>query len=236
MATSGDTTWTLNRDQVITGALRKLGVLASGATPDSDQINDGAQALNAIIKAFHADGMPVWKIMDKTFTVTENDATYTIAPSGADVTGVVPLKVLQAFRTPSGGVNIPMTVFNRYDFKLLTVSDTTIGEPINLYYQPFPTSGTIKVWPIPENSTTTITIHYHAPYEDMDAASDNFDFPSYWIQALIYTLAWSLSPEFGIPPTDRKLLQAEALFWKSEALSYGSEEGSMFMQPDRRGF
>lgn len=236
MATSNDTTWSLNRDQVITGALRKLGVLASGATPEAAEITDGSEALNAIIKAFHADGMPVWKITSKTFTVTDGDSSYTIAPSGADVTAATPLRVLQAFYTPTGGANTPMNVYNRYDFNLLPVTSSTEGEPINLYYQPLATSGVIKLWPPPTNSTTQVTIHYQSPYEDMDAAGNDLDFPSYWVQALIYTLAWSLAPEYGIPPTDRKLLQAEALYWKGEALSNGSEEGSMYVQPEYRGF
>jgi hypothetical protein len=96
-------------------------------------------------------------------------------------------------------------------------------------------TGTIQLWPTPDDSTTTITIHYQKPFDDMDATDNNFDFPSYWMQALIYTLAWTLAPEFGIPINDRGMLQKEALYWKGEALSYGSEEGSFYMQPDYRG-
>lgn len=232
MATSGDTTWALNRDQVITGALRKLAVLPSGGTPSAAQIADASEALNALIKAFHADGMPVWKMGSKTFTVTDGTSSYTIAPSGADITNVQPLKVVQALYTVSGASAVPMNVYNRYDFQELPNLSTIEGTPVNLYYQPLRTSGVIKLWPTPDNSTTTVTIHYQAPFEDMDAAGDDFDFPAYWIQALIYNLAWSLSPEYGIPPTDRGLLQKEAMYWKGEALSYGTEEGSMYLMPD----
>jgi hypothetical protein len=80
-----------------------------------------------------------------------------------------------------------------------------------------------------------VTIHYQRPYEDMDAAANNFDFPAYWMQALIYLLAWSLAPEYGIPPTDRGILRDEAKHWKTEALSFGTEEGSMYFQPNRNG-
>jgi hypothetical protein len=63
------------------------------------------------------------------------------------------------------------------------------------------------------------------------SSTDNLDFPVYWTQAVVYNLAWSLAPEYGIPPTDRQVLAAEAKYWKDEALSYGSEEGSFYMQP-----
>lgn len=234
MATSGDTTWSLNRDQVITGALRKLGVLPSGGTPSTAQVNDASEALNALIKAFHADGMPVWKIGSKSFNTIASTNSYTISPSGSDVTNVQPLKVLQAFYTVTGAAQTPMNVYNRYDFNDLPVLSGVEGIPVNLYYQPLRASGVIKVWPTPDD-VYSITIHYQAPFEDMDAASNDFDFPPYWIQALIYNLAWALSPEYGVPPTDRGLIAKEAMYWKSEALSYGSEEGSIYLQVDSRG-
>lgn len=239
MALSGSYDWTLNRDQVITGALRKLAVLPSGGSASTAQTNDAAEALNALVKAFQVEGMPLWAITSYTFTVTSGTASYAIGVGQTQNT-VAPLKVLQALYTLSGESAVPMNVYNRYDFQMLPNLSTITGTPVNLYYQPTagttgePT-GTIKLWPVPDDSTTTITLHYQRPFNDMDAAGNNFDFPSYWIQALIYNLAWSLAPEYGIPPTDRKILAQEAAFWKEQALSYGSEEGSMFFQPNTQG-
>ena len=233
MALSGSYDWTLTRAQVIAGALRKLGVLPSGGTPSTAQTNDGAEALNALVKAFHADGMPVWAITSTTFPVTSGTASYTIGPALTVNVAAAPLKVLQAFRTPTGEAEVELNVENRYDFNGLT--STATGVPVTVYYQPVLTagvaSGIVKLWPAPDDSTTTITLHYQRPFDDMDAADNNFDFPSYWMQALIYNLAWALAPEYGIPPTDRGLLQKEALYWKAEALSYGSEEGSVSFTP-----
>jgi hypothetical protein len=239
MALSGSYDWTLTRDQVITGALRKLGVLPNGTSPSTAQTNDAADALNALVKAFQADGMPLWAITSHTWTVTAGTASYTIGV-GQTLNTVAPLKVFQAFYTIADSNQTPMNVYNRYDFNQLPVNGTTIeGTPVNLYYQPTSGSsgeptGTIKLWPVPVDSTTQVTIHYQRPYNDMDSASNNFDFPSYWIQALIYNLAWSLSPEYGVPPTDRTLLAEEAKYWKDYALGFGSEEGSVFIQPYTR--
>lgn len=233
MATSNSTDWSLNRDQVITAALRKLAVLPSGGTPSTNQINDATDSLQALVKAFQADGMPLWKINSQTFTVVAGTNTYTVGPS-LTINCPKPLRVIQAFYTPLGSDNVPMNVYNRYDFNELPQGNTNTGTPINFYYQPGRISGTIKLWPIPIDSTTTITFHYHSPYEDMDASSNDFDFPSEWIIALIYNLAWVMSPEFGIPPTDRQLLGAEAKYWHDYVLSMGSEEGSIFVQPENR--
>jgi hypothetical protein len=230
MATSNSTDWSLNRDQVITGALRKLAVLPSGGTPSANQVTEADQALNAIVKAFQADGMPLWKISSQAFTVVDGTSSYTVGPS-LTINCPKPLRIIQAFWTPSGGTNTPLNVYNRYDFNDLPQGSTFEGSPVNLYYQPLRTSGTIKLWPTPDNSTTSITFHYQSPYEDMDAAANDFDFPSEWIQALIYNLAWSMAPEYGIPPTDRGILMKEAEYWHLYALSMGTEEGGVFFQP-----
>jgi hypothetical protein len=229
MATSNSTDWSLNRDQVITGALRKLAVIPSGATPTANQISDAAEALNGLVKAFQADGMPLWKVASQTFTVVDGTNSYTVGPSQT-INCPKPLRIIQATYTLSGGTNAPMNVYNRYDFNLLPT--TAEGAPINLYYQPLSTTGIIKLWPTPDNSTTTISFNYISPFEDMDNASNDFDFPSEWITPLIFNLAWVLAPEYGIPPLDRDRLEKEANYWHQYVLGMGSEEGGIFFQPD----
>ena len=50
MATSGSSDFTRTRDQIIKAAYRKLGVIRSTQTPNTQLITDGAEALNALIK------------------------------------------------------------------------------------------------------------------------------------------------------------------------------------------
>lgn len=238
MATSGTYVWAENRNQVITGALRKLAVLPSGGTPSSAQVSDANEALNNLIKALHTKGMPLWAISSYNFTTTAGTNQYVIG-IGQTLNTAAPLKLLQArYQTVDSTAAVPMTIMTRYDFNLLPNSSTNTGTPVNLYYQPQLTSGTvdkgtITVWPYPIDSTTTIYVDYQRPFQDMTSSSDNFDFPSSWINALIYHLAWILSPEYGIPPTDRGILQKEAMYWQEEALSFETEEGSIFLQPAR---
>lgn len=231
MPTSNSTDWSLNRNQVITGALRKLAVLPSGGTPTANQISDANDALNALVKAMHSDGMPLWKIASQTFTTVDGTASYTVGPSQT-VNCPKPLRILQAFQTPSGGNEVPLNIYTRYNFNELP--DSSEGTPVNLYYQPLRTSGTIRLWPTPSDSTTTITFHYHGPFEDMDSATDEFDFPAEWIMALIYNLAWVMAPEYGLPSLERDALAKEALYWREFAKSGGGEEGGFFIQPERR--
>lgn len=233
MATSGTTVWSLQRDEVINGALRKLAVLSGGSSAAAYEITNAAETLNAMVKGFQADGMPVWAIKKYTFTVTSGTSTYNIGNSQT-INTPMPLKVLQAYRTQSTSTNIPMNVYTNYNFNLLPQTNTS-GPPVNLYYQPLAQYGVISLWPIPSDSTTTVTLVYQRPFEDMNAASDDFDFPPYWTEALIYGLAWRLAPEYGVPIQDRASMMKEAEYFHQQALAYGQEEGSIYMTPDWAG-
>lgn len=234
MSTSGTTTWSMNRNSVINSALRKLVAISGGSSPAAFEVTNAAESLNAMIKGFHADGMPVWAIKEYTFSTVANTSTYNIGNSQT-LNTPMPLKVLQAYRIEqTGAVNVPMNVYNHYDYNLLPVNASS-GEPVNIFYQPFSNYGTIKLWPTPSDATTTVTIVYQRPFEDMTSATDDFDFPPYWTEALIYGLAWRLAPEYGVPIQDRQLMQKEAEFFHQQALSFGTEEGSLFLMPDWSG-
>lgn len=234
MSTSGTTTWKLNRNEIISAALRKLGVLSGGSSPETYQITDGTQALNALVKGLETDGMPVWSIKSYTFTVTSGTAAYSIG-IGKTLNTAKPLKVIQAWRNQGTSYsNVPMNVYTNYNYDILPLVNSS-GTPVNLYYQPLREEGTINLWPKPSDSVTTITLRYQAPFEDMTGSTDDLDFPSEWTEAVIYLLASRLAPEYGVPLQDRQLLKKEADELHALALSFGTEEGSLFFQPDTAG-
>jgi len=125
MSTSGTTTWSLQRDAVIRGALRKLSVLAGGSSPTATQVTEAAEALNAMIKGFQVDGMPIWAIKEYTFTTTAGTGTYNIG-TGQTLNTPMPLKVTQGYRVEStGNVNVPLNIYTHYDYNLLPVNATS---------------------------------------------------------------------------------------------------------------
>ena len=234
MATSGDTTWQLNRDQIIAAALRKVG-FAEGETPNANQTSYAVDALNALITSWRADGMPVWAMKTFSFSVTAGVQNYEIGV-GQTINTPMPMKLTQAIRvTTSGGNRVPLNIYTQYDFNLLSNFSSTTGTPVQVYYQPKATSGTLRLWPIPDAtfaSGNTIEITYQRPFEEFDAATNDPDFPSYWTRAMIFGLAAELSSEYGLPLQDRAYLEKKALDLKTEALGFGTEEGSIRFQPD----
>lgn len=233
MTTSGTTTWKIQRDAIVSAALRKLAVLSGGAVPETYQITDAVEALNAMIKGFHADGMPVWAMKTYSFTPTAGVYQYNIGV-GATLNTPMPLKIVEAWRNELNSSNVPLNIYTDYDFNVLPLVNSS-GVPVNLYYQPLSYTGVINLWPIPQAPLPTISIRYQRPFEDMTGALDDLDFPPYWSEAIIYGLAARLAPEYGLPLQDRQFVEAQAMKFKMDALSFGTEEGSLYLQPDWSG-
>jgi hypothetical protein len=84
MATSGTATFTRNRDQIITSALRKTGAFAAGETPDPESITDGAETLNAMIKHWQGTGIHIWRTTEATLFLQSGQSRYTLGTTATD--------------------------------------------------------------------------------------------------------------------------------------------------------
>lgn len=232
MATSGTTDFTVTRDDIIKRALRLLGVLAQGETPSTDQVSEAAIALNGLVKAWQADGMPLWAIKQRSVTLIADTASYTLDTPK-------PLKILQAWNHDStSNVDIPMRIITKQEYNILG-NKTSSGNPIQCYYDPRRDNGILYLFPVPATAqvgVNSISLVYQAPFEDFDASTDTPDFPQEWYDAITYGLATRLAPEYGIPSTDRRTLWQEMNTIKQEALNFGLEEGSLYFQRDNRSW
>jgi hypothetical protein len=241
MATSGTTTYSTNAGMLIQGALRILGVVSQGDNPNVVQIQEAMESLNFMVKAYEADGMPLWKITQTTIPLAANVGAYTLGPSvvasPSSIVNPKPLKVIQGFLHNIQGLNdTPMRIVTRQEYNMLG-NKTTLGTPIQLFYEPLLDTGVLHVYPVPASSDATannIVIVYQSPFEDFDATTDEPDFPQEWYDAVKFGLADRLSAEYGIEMQHRSDIQKRAIMYKQEALSFGTEEGSLYFQTDVR--
>ena len=98
MATSGTTTFTVTRDQIIEAALRSLAVLEEGATPGPNALENASFSLNLILKKWQSEGIKVWTIKEYTLPLVPNQTSYTIGPSATyNLNAAKPLRLIQAY-------------------------------------------------------------------------------------------------------------------------------------------
>lgn len=82
MTTSGSTDYTRTALQVVGAALRKLRVLAAGATATGGDLTDGLEALNLMLKAWQLDDITLWCLTEAVLHLEKDGQTYTLGPSG----------------------------------------------------------------------------------------------------------------------------------------------------------
>ena len=227
MATSGNTSFELTRNQIITRAYAKLGLPGEGNTLTTAQISDGAEVLNTVIALAVTDGMPLWKRIVQTVVPSATNQNYTIANS---------VKVAQVvIRDIVGGTQYELQNKSLYDFNNLP--SVSVGVPVHWRYQPALEGGVVSIWPPTSDaltiSTKRIDIVYQKEFDGFTASGETPDFPAYWTAALIYRTAVMLAPENGVPIQDRQDLKQEAAAYWRAASDYGDEDGSFNIQPDK---
>lgn len=232
MTTSNQTIGELTRDNIISAAMRKIGALAKGQTPDAEDLSNGQSALNAMLMTFQTAGMPLWKLTKYTLTLNSGQSSYNIG-MGEAISVPYPLKLHQVLRVPTAtGTPVALEQKSIYEYTKLPTNSS--GTPVSYSYIPEINAGTLRIWPTPgttDASQYTLDLWYQKPFDMFTSASETVDFPQYWQEAVIYGLGLRLAPEFGLSLEDRARLEKEASYFYDQALGFGTEDASFFIQP-----
>src|ERR1700744_222823 len=237
MAISGDASWTMTRDAIVNAALRKIGIFVDGVVLTATQLSNAQEALNNIVFSLYAQGMPVWAMTTTFFTPVLGQIAYPVGLGlGAGNLNIqAPLKITQAFsRDNISNTDIPMNIYTQFNYNLLSTKINE-GYPVHLWYQPGNQTGTITIWPAPDQYTASnrsIYFVYQRAFDQFDAGTDTPDFPQVWLEPLIYSLAHRLSSQYGVPLAEQDKLNETANSLIQNALGFGTEEGSFYLQPD----
>lgn len=150
------------------------------------------------------DGTLDWRTLSTTHT--ETDAVITTGLGGAASEGNYvfayttkvqrPVDVLDArFDILDGGQQPVIEFVNRADFFQL-YDRVARGQMIRAYHDPQLTNSRLWVWPTADNVNHTVKLTLQVRVEDLDALTDDIQFPSDWLEALTYNLAMRLCPYF----------------------------------------
>jgi hypothetical protein len=226
------------RDQLVTDALRKCGALGDGETAAAAQLAAGANAINALIKAWAAHGLQIWKMetVESLMSLMVDEDGLTVGVLQEIVTSNLPLKLISAYRYDTlSEVSVPLTIEARERFFDLP-NLTSEGAPVTVYFQPLKTTGIFYAWPLPDGHWSTngvFKLDFQVQFTNTTTGSDVLDMPDHWEEALIYNLAARLAPEYGLSINDRNVLKMEAKETLQLALDFSNEEGSIFIRPNR---
>jgi hypothetical protein len=241
--------YTVTRDQIISLALRKLGMLEIGDTPDASTISNASMALNLLIKQLSTEGLKLWKVSELIVPIVANTTQYILGGSSsvtmydslAPSTAITdkPLKVVQGFyrntqATPD--IDVPLMVVSKQEYNMLGSKFST-GSTNTVFYDPKTTYGVLYVYLTPDASTATNTeLHLIAqmPLNDISSGTDIPDFPNEWMNCLVWNLADQLSIEYGVPMNHRQEIATRARSYRETLENWDTEASSTYFQMDYR--
>ena len=184
--------------QLATAVLSKIGVAApADGGPDAGDVEAVLSDANRLVKSWNAKTLALHAIERSTYTWTSSQASRTIGPSGAQLTGTLPLEVLTAKVIPAGETyEHPVYVMTNEEYAAIGDKTMTMTYFTRLLFEPTgATIGTFTVWPVP-TSAPTLIIHAKAKLGTIVSATD-ISMPDEYEDALVYRLAKRLHGDFS---------------------------------------
>ena len=242
MATSNTTIFTVTRNDIVSAALRSLGILAAGETASTEDFTNCTFALNLILKRLATKGYMPWVYQTVSIPLVVGTQSYTIAPSGADITANRPLRIAQGWYLDPNNNRTPLNQVSRQEFNMFTPS-TNPGLINSFYYeQSIGTSavqtGRVYFWPVMNLSGYTAQLSFERQIQDISGATENFDVPQDSFDALRWLLADHVGPEYTSNLQKLAMIQERAMRAESEMADWNREDTSVYFQvsPQRSGY
>lgn len=195
--------------EMLKAAMRTIGVLATGETPTAEELNDGMEALNTMLKSWAAQGIMVYASTEITVSLVASTASYSVG-TGGTVAVTRPSTVLGGFIRDSGGHDYPINVISEGEYRGISEKATT-SRPTSVFYDPLYSLGYFRFYPTP-NASETAYLDCLVPWTAFTALTDTVSFPPEYERAIKFNLALELAPEYGKEPSQFVLKSAnEAL-------------------------
>jgi hypothetical protein len=315
MARSGSIDYTRTSYQIVQEALELIGVVGAQETPAVSDVTFATSRLNAMVKAWQAEGLHLWGTTEGVIFLTEGTNRYDVSSAATSVnsclftdfihtqlsadeaaaqttlsvdsstgfttsdkigvvldSGVVhwstiasiptstsvtinnalptqaatnanvfvytsritrPLRIINARRVSGYSTaqsETTVEISNREEY-FNTPSKNTAGDPVMLYYDPQLDTGSLYVWPTPDDSNVFLRVTYERSLEDFDESTNTPDFPQEWLEPLTYNLAYRIAPAFGRSGDSLQDIRILAALTKEAAKQFDREITSLRIVP-----
>ena len=199
----------MTTDEIVTDALRELGVLDAADAASGEDATLGLFRLNKLLDNLNAERNGVYATVLSSFTITPSLQPHTIGATGTWVTTQRPQSIESA-SVLEGDVYRPISLKDAAWYASLINPTLTQAYPIEGWYEPDWPNGKLYLWPIP-TSAATVRLGMRTILASL-ALSDTFTLPPGYQDYLTLKLAIDLSSPFEVsvkPATAQNYLTAE---------------------------
>lgn len=185
---------------VITGALRLIGVLASGESPSSNESTDALNTFNQLIDSWSNEELIVIPVVRDVFAFASVGLaeTYTWGTS-ATLNSARPMSVKRALIQLTGTsppIELPMEILNMEEYAAVVLKSLQSSFPLYCYIDDAYPSRNVSVWPVPTDSTNSLVFYSTKPMVSA-VLNTALSLPPGYLRALRFSLAVDLAPEYG---------------------------------------
>jgi hypothetical protein len=219
MATSGSRDFKLDVSDVIEEAYELIGAeMRTGY-----DARKARRSLNVMFQDWMNRGVNLWTVNEVNLTLTSGTDTYALNAYDVDLMEVAVRR---------SGIDYTIDRITREDY-LNIPNKTQTGRPTQIYFERSSTPS-IKLWPVPDNSTDVLVSYRVQRIEDADALTNDVDVPSRFIPCMVSGLAYYMALKMA---PDRAQM-AKQIYEEdfARAANEDSEWGSLMIRPDNRSY
>lgn len=189
---------------IITSAMRLIGVLASGETPEAAEAEDALVIANSMMDAWTAVRTLVFTVnRSGPFNLTPGQQTYTMGPGGGpfNLTSVRPPKItrmgMMVLTNPLQPLELEVEMLTDAEWADIPVKNISSSIPLKCWDDGGFPQRTLSFWCVPTTVVQAVPYVWQALTQFADLFTD-YKFPPAYEKAIRYNLAVDLAPEFGV--------------------------------------
>lgn len=183
---------------LISGALRALGVLASGEAPTANEQTDAFNSLNDMLDSWANERLTLYATVRASYALIPNHNPHTIGTEGSpDFSATRPIRIDRAslVLASSGNAELPIKVQSDHEWQI-TQGKVTTGMPVFLWYDSQYPLANIWLQPVPVEADTLV-LYCWQQLGRFASVNTTVDMPPGYLRALRFNLAKELAMEYG---------------------------------------
>lgn len=203
---------------IVSDALTRIGVVAGGETPATEDMTLGFTVLNRLTDAWGVENLLVPYIARTTATITANQTSYTVGSGGginivrpASSNAVTNINFIDTSQDPDLEMSLTMLTDDQY--ASIPQKAQTSTYPSAAYYNPTYASGlaTLIPWPIPTSTTLLWAFYSKITVPVWAATTTTVTVPAAYERFMSTNLAAELIPYFvSVPENVAQRVEAQA--------------------------
>lgn len=194
---------------LITDALKNLGVISGTETPSADEASDGLTALNRMLDSWNAEHLMIYQVQSAIYSLNPGQMIYQIGPSATDFVTTRPQRITNAniiLNNVSPPTRTPLDIIDSDQWAAIRQQVIYSSIPQVLYNDNAYPNANLYLWGQP-SANLQLELYTWNQLTQVVNLTDDVTLPPGYEEAVLYNLAVRMAPQMG----DRAVTAMQAI-------------------------